>query len=82
EIRSMISQRRSALTPEQPRRYGQMASARMLSFTPVVLAQTVDVFLSFYGELDSQTMIEQLWREGKLVYLTVIHPFSPGYLLF
>lgn len=54
----------------------------MLSFPPVVMAHTVAVFLSFDGELDTQPLIEQLWRAGKRVYLPVLHPFSPGNLLF
>ncbi len=78
----MIRQRRRALTPEQQRRFGQQAAARMLSFPPVVMAHTVAVFLSFDGELDTQPLIEQLWRAGKRVYLPVLHPFSPGNLLF
>ncbi|PWD14837.1 5-formyltetrahydrofolate cyclo-ligase [Salmonella enterica subsp. enterica serovar Anatum] len=82
EIRRMIRQRRRALTPEQQRRFGQQAAARMLSFPPVVMAPTVAVFLSFDGELDTQPLIEQLWQAGKRVYLPVLHPFSPGNLLF
>lgn len=78
----MIRQRRRALTPEQQRRFGQQAAARMLSFPPVVMAHTVAVFLSFDGELDTQPLIEQLWRAGKRVYLPVLHPFSPSNLLF
>ncbi|SUH35064.1 ligase [Salmonella enterica subsp. enterica] len=54
----------------------------MLSFPPVVMAHTVAVFLSFDGELDTQPLIEQLWQAGKRVYLPVLHPFSPGNLLF
>ncbi|EEJ1081817.1 5-formyltetrahydrofolate cyclo-ligase [Salmonella enterica] len=82
EIRRMIRQRRRALTPEQQRRFGQQAAARMLSFPPVVMAHTVAVFLSFDGELDTQPLIEQLWQSGKRVYLPVLHPFSPVNLLF
>lgn len=54
----------------------------MLSFPPVVMAHTVAVFLSFDGELDTQPLIEKLWQAGKRVYLPVLHPFSPGNLLF
>ena len=82
EIRQLIRQRRRALTSEQQRQYGQQAATRMLSFPPVVLAHTVAVFLSFDGELDTQPLIDQLWRAGKRVYLPVLHPFSPGNLLF
>ncbi|EAM8935419.1 5-formyltetrahydrofolate cyclo-ligase [Salmonella enterica] len=82
EIRRMIRQRRRALTCDQQQQYGQQAAARMLSFPPVVMAHTVAAFLSFDGELDTRPLIEQLWRAGKRVYLPVLHPFSPGNLLF
>ncbi|CAM4242983.1 5-formyltetrahydrofolate cyclo-ligase [Lelliottia jeotgali] len=54
----------------------------MMAYPPVVMARTVALFLSFDGELDTQPLIEQLWRAGKKVYLPVLHPFSPGNLLF
>ncbi len=54
----------------------------MMAYPPLVMAHTVAVFLSFDGELDTQPLIEQLWRAGKRVYLPVLHPFSPGNLLF
>ncbi|MGV8776393.1 5-formyltetrahydrofolate cyclo-ligase, partial [Pseudomonas aeruginosa] len=72
----MIRQRRRALTPEQQQEMGQQAATRMMTYPPVVMAHTVAVFLSFDGELDTQPLIEQLWRAGKRVYLPVLHPFS------
>ncbi len=53
-----------------------------MAWPPVVLAHNVALFLSFDGELDTQPLIDQLWRAGKRVYLPVLHPFSPGNLLF
>lgn len=54
----------------------------MMAWPPVVLAHNVAVFLSFDGELDTRPLIDRLWRAGKRVYLPVLHPFSPGNLLF
>ncbi len=54
----------------------------MLAFEPVIRAQTVALFLSFDGELNTTPLIEALWQAGKNVYLPVLHPFSPGNLLF
>lgn len=82
DIRQFIRQRRRALTSAQQIEFGQQAAARMLDWPPVVMAQTVAVFLSFDGELDTQPLIEQLWQAGKRVYLPVLHPFSAGNLLF
>ncbi|CAD5358218.1 5-formyltetrahydrofolate cyclo-ligase [Enterobacter cancerogenus] len=81
-IRQLIRQRRRALTPEQQALFAQQAAARMMAYSPVVMAHTVALFLSFDGELDTQPLIDQLWRAGKKVYLPVLHPFSKGNLLF
>lgn len=82
QIRQQIRQRRRALTPEQQTQFALHAADRMMAYPPVLLAQTVAVFLSFDGELDTRPLIDQLWRAGKRVYLPVLHPFSPGNLLF
>jgi 5-formyltetrahydrofolate cyclo-ligase len=82
DIRQLIRKRRRALTPEQQAHFAQQAAGRMMAYPPVVMAKTVALFLSFDGELDTQPLIEQLWRTGKKVYLPVLHPFSKGNLLF
>ena len=82
QIRQQIRQRRRALTPEQQTQFALQAADRMMAYPPVLLAQTVAVFLSFDGEMDTRPLIDQLWRAGKRVYLPVLHPFSPGNLLF
>ncbi len=81
-IRQQIRQRRRALSNDEQRSYAQQAANRMMAFPPMVMAHTVALFLSFDGELDTRPLIEQLWRSGKRVCLPVLHPFSPGNLLF
>jgi 5-formyltetrahydrofolate cyclo-ligase len=81
-LRQTIRQRRRSLNSSQQQHFAQQAAARMMAYPPLVMAHTVAVFLSFDGELDTQPLIEQLWRAGKRVYLPVLHPFSPGNLLF
>lgn len=81
-IRQQIRQRRRALSNDEQRDYAQQAANRMMAFPPMLLAHTVALFLSFDGELDTRPLIEQLWRSGKRVCLPVLHPFSPGNLLF
>ncbi|HEY2451421.1 MAG TPA: 5-formyltetrahydrofolate cyclo-ligase [Scandinavium sp.] len=81
-IRQLIRQHRRALTPDQQQLFADQAAHRMMAYTPVMMAHTVALFLSFDGELDTRPLIEQLWRSGKKVYLPVLHPFSPGNLLF
>ncbi|WP_194208310.1 5-formyltetrahydrofolate cyclo-ligase [Superficieibacter sp. 1612_C1] len=82
DIRRHIRQLRRTLSVDQQTHLAQQAAARMMAYPPVVMAHTVALFLSFDGELDTRPLIEQLWRAGKRVYLPVLHPFSPGNLLF
>lgn len=82
QIRQLIRQRRRALTSEQQNHFADQAAARMLAYPPMLMARSVALFLSFDGELDTRPLIEQLWRAGKRLYLPVLHPFSPGNLLF
>ncbi len=81
-IRQSIRQRRRALSAEQQTLFAQQAAACMMAWPPVLMAHTVALFLSFDGELDTRPLIDALWRAGKKVYLPVLHPFSPGHLLF
>lgn len=53
-----------------------------MAYPPVTQAQTIALFLSFDGELDTRPLIEQLWQAGKQLCLPLLHPFSPGNLLF
>jgi 5-formyltetrahydrofolate cyclo-ligase len=82
DIRQIIRQRRRALTPDQQQLFAEQAAYRMMAYPPVIMGKTVALFLSFDGELDTRPLIEQLWLSGKKVYLPVLHPFSPGNLLF
>ncbi|NDJ56454.1 5-formyltetrahydrofolate cyclo-ligase [Enterobacteriaceae bacterium 4M9] len=82
QIRQMVRQRRRALSHEDQSHYAQQAAERALAFPPVAQAQRLALFLSFDGELNTQPLIDALWRNGQQVYLPVLHPFSRGNLLF
>ncbi len=82
QIRQMVRQRRRALSREEQSHYAQQATERALAFPAVAQAQRLALFLSFDGELDTQPLIDALWRNGQQVYLPVLHPFSRGNLLF
>ncbi|QHP78934.1 5-formyltetrahydrofolate cyclo-ligase [Pectobacterium carotovorum] len=82
QIRQAVRQQRRLLTPEQQSRFAQQASERVMAHPKIIQAESVAVFLSFDGELDTHPLIQQLWLQGKRVYLPVLHPFRTGYLLF
>ncbi|GKW03220.1 5-formyltetrahydrofolate cyclo-ligase [Pectobacterium carotovorum subsp. carotovorum] len=82
QIRQAVRQQRRLLTPEQQSRFAQQASERIMAHPKIIQAESVAVFLSFDGELDTHPLIQQMWLQGKRVYLPVLHPFRTGYLLF
>ncbi|WP_323611554.1 5-formyltetrahydrofolate cyclo-ligase [Pectobacterium versatile] len=82
QIRQAVRQQRRLLTPEQQSRFAQQASERVMAHPKIIRADSVAVFLSFDGELDTSPLIQQLWQQEKRVYLPVLHPFRTGYLLF
>ncbi|MCL6363518.1 5-formyltetrahydrofolate cyclo-ligase [Pectobacterium carotovorum subsp. carotovorum] len=82
QIRQAVRQQRRLLTPEQQSRFAQQASERVMAHPKTIQADSVAVFLSFDGELDTSPLIQQLWQQEKRVYLPVLHPFRTGHLLF
>lgn len=81
-IRNQIRQRRRALTSEQQNNFALQTAERIAVHPRIQAAHSIAVFLSFDGELDTRPLIERLWQQAKQVYLPVLHPFSPGSLLF
>lgn len=81
-IRNQIRQRRRALTSEQQNNFALQTAERIATHPRIQAAHSIAVFLSFDGELDTRPLIERLWQQAKQVYLPVLHPFSPGNLLF
>ncbi|MGI8488519.1 5-formyltetrahydrofolate cyclo-ligase [Pectobacterium sp. S5] len=82
QIRQAVRQRRRLLTPEQQTYFALQACERVIAHPKIIRAESVAVFLSFDGELDTSPLIQQLWQQDKRVYLPVLHPFRVGYLLF
>ncbi|BES86394.1 5-formyltetrahydrofolate cyclo-ligase [Pectobacterium araliae] len=82
QIRQTVRQQRRLLTSEQQSRFAQQACECVMAHPKIIRADSVAAFLSFDGELDTSTLIQQLWQQGKRVYLPVLHPFRTGHLLF
>ncbi|TCV07637.1 5-formyltetrahydrofolate cyclo-ligase [Samsonia erythrinae] len=82
QIRLAVRQRRRLLTQQQQSHFAQQACERVITHPKIIRAESVAVFLSFDGELDTQPLIQRLWQQGKRVYLPVLHPFRAGHLLF
>lgn len=81
-IRETVRRQRQALTPRQQQIAAQQVMVQALGYPPLQQAETVALFLSFDGELDTLPLIDALWQRGQQVCLPILHPFSTGQLLF
>lgn len=82
ELRTSIRRKRQSLSEQQQRHAANALLSCFQHSDTITNAKRIALYLSVDGELDTQPLIEHCWREGKDVYLPVIHPFSKGHLLF
>lgn len=82
EFRQLIRQKRNALSSEQQYEASLDITNQCLSLPDFQTAQHIALYISTDGEIDTKPLIQSLWDLGKHVYLPVLHPFSPGHLLF
>ena len=82
ELRRIIRQQRLQLSmSEQATAANQLVSLLL----PELLKRNVKnvaVYLANDGELGTQPLIHALWQHQVEIALPVLHPFSPGHLLF
>ena len=81
-IRQHVRHLRRALTDEQQEQAAEQLAEHALNYAPITEARNIALFLSVDGELNTRPLIARLWHLKKAVYLPVLHPFSPGNLLF
>lgn len=81
-LRTHVRHLRRALSSRQQQQAAKEVARRALSFAPLQEAKNIALFLSVDGEIDTHTLISHLWQRNQRVYLPVLHPFSPGQLLF
>ncbi|MCT6700334.1 5-formyltetrahydrofolate cyclo-ligase [Rheinheimera sp. 4Y26] len=81
-IRQQVRKLRNALSAEQQQQAAQLLVGQMLQLPQVKNATAIALYLSNDAELDTSPLIQALWQAGKQIYLPVLHPFVPGYLIF
>ncbi|AWH89361.1 5-formyltetrahydrofolate cyclo-ligase [Limnobaculum parvum] len=81
-LRRKVRQLRNSLTQEQQHLAAQTLCQKLCHHPKIKTAQHISLFLSFDGEIDTHPLIQALWLQKKSLYLPVVHPFSPGHLLF
>ncbi|WP_249961543.1 5-formyltetrahydrofolate cyclo-ligase [Histophilus somni] len=82
QIRQLIREKRQKLTALEQAQAEQNIAQKALDVIEKFRAEHIALYLSFDGEISTKLLIEQLWQQEKKVYLPVLHPFSPGNLLF
>ncbi len=82
DIRQHVRHLRRALTDDQQENAADLLAEHAINLAPITEAQNVALFLSVDGELNTRPLIAKLWQQRKQVCLPVLHPFSPGNLLF
>lgn len=82
QLRSDMRRRRQALSQaEQQQAAADLVSA-FAGHAVLLQAEHIALYLTNDAELDTSLLIQWLWQQGKQLYLPVLHPFAPGYLLF
>ena len=82
QLRQHIRKTRQNLTALQQQQAAQRITQQALSFIEQHQARNIALYLAVDGEIATQPLIEQLWQQGKNVYLPVLHPFCKRHLLF
>ncbi len=82
ELRKIVRLRRNALSKSEQSRTEIELKKRLSNHDKIRKANRIAVYLSNDGELATKAFIEWCWQEKKSVFLPVVHPFSPGNLLF
>ncbi|MAA95253.1 MULTISPECIES: 5-formyltetrahydrofolate cyclo-ligase [unclassified Arsukibacterium] len=75
----LLRQQLAATTQSQA---ASQLAEQVLNQPGIMAKQHFAVYLANDAELATGPLIQALWQAGKQVYLPVLHPFCPGYLLF
>ncbi|ONG06831.1 5-formyltetrahydrofolate cyclo-ligase [Aeromonas hydrophila] len=81
-LRQLIRQRRKSLTQAEQQQAAQQLVAQFKQHPEILAARRIALYLANDGELNPLPAIHWLWAQQKEVYLPVLHPFTPGHLLF
>ena len=81
-LRKEIRQRRNVLSVEEQLTASLKLTEQLSGHSKIRSAQHIALYLANDAELDPVNFIHWCWQQGKHIYLPVIHPFSPGNLLF
>ncbi|KOO57490.1 5-formyltetrahydrofolate cyclo-ligase [Rheinheimera sp. KL1] len=82
QLRNHIRSVRKSLSTAQQHQASLDLVQQLLPRPEVQQAQHIALYLTNDGELDTTPLIQALWQRGKTLYLPLLHPVVPGYLVF
>jgi len=82
EVRAEVRVRRQQLSLTEQLQASEKLLLRLSTHRKVLAAQSIALYLSNDGELDTHLFINWCWQQNKKVFLPVLHPFCAGHLLF
>ena len=82
QLRQQMRETRQKQTALQQQQAAQHITQKALKLIEQQRAKNIALYLAFDGEISTKPLINQLWQQGKHVYLPVLHPFVHGHLLF
>ncbi|MDP8101623.1 5-formyltetrahydrofolate cyclo-ligase [Phocoenobacter atlanticus] len=81
-LRQEMKTKRLELSQQQQNQAAQNIIQPALSLIEKHSATRLAFYLPFNGEISPLPLIDKLTKQGKKIYLPVLHPFSKGHLLF
>lgn len=81
-IRQQIRTIRRALSPAEQQSAACALQNQLANHPLINRAKRIAIYLANDGELDTEPAIHWFWQQGIAVCLPILHPFTPGHLLF
>ena len=81
-LRRHLKQARRSLGPDEAARTQRAALQRLQQLPCFRRARRIAGYVGSNGEIDPLPLLDAATRQGKWVYLPVLHPFRPGRLWF
>ncbi len=81
-LRKIIRSRRQQLSIAEQQEFALQLSHILCQHPKIISATTIAVYFANDSEIDLSPFVDWCFSQNKKLYLPVLHPFSPGHLLF
>lgn len=81
-IRKLVRTRRRMLSPTEQQDAASALQNQLITHPLIGKAKRIAIYLANDGELETEPAIRWFWEQRIEVCLPILHPFTPGHLLF